>query len=184
MKLSAGTIGVHIAVFAGSIFMGITFVSIGLGAVYPPLNMIAKPFVCPNGQMTFNESTSNPLPGTTYTQIGWYCVDARAEKTTQLDIFQIAFAAGPIYGLVIEVLALGGWFLIRRDNAKRSQSQKTPARRSASGASHGPSSYPAHLAAASPDAAARMKELNKLRSENLINEAEYQQKRDEILKDL
>ena len=77
MKLSAGTIGIHIAIFIWSIFMGVTAVSIGLGADYPPLNQVAKPFVCPNGKMSFNESTSNPLPGTTYTRIGWYCVDNR-----------------------------------------------------------------------------------------------------------
>ena len=44
--------------------------------------------------MTYNESEFNPLPGTTYTMIGWYCVDSHAESTTQLDVFSIALAAG------------------------------------------------------------------------------------------
>src|SRR2546425_9397403 len=100
MKFSAGTIAWHIAGVVWSIFMGIPFVSMGLGAAYPPLNLVAKPFVCPNGQMTFQKSTSNPLPGTTITRIGWYCLDSRSETATQLDIFPIALAAGPVYGLV------------------------------------------------------------------------------------
>lgn len=116
MKLSAGTIGFHIAAFIWSIFMGVTAVSIGLGADYPPLNLIAKPIVCPNGQMTFNGSTSNPLPGTTITQYGWYCVDSRTETSAPIDIFSIALAAGPIYGLLIEVLILIAVFLYSRWN--------------------------------------------------------------------
>ena len=116
MKLSAGTIGIHIAILIWSIFMGVTAVSIGLGADYPPLNQVAKPFVCPNGKMSFNESTSNPLPGTTYTRIGWYCVDNREGTAKPLNIFQIAAAAGPIYGLVIEALILIAVFLYSRWN--------------------------------------------------------------------
>jgi|SRR5579859_13577 len=191
MKISAGTIGTHVAIFVWSIFMGITFVSIGLGAIYPPLNLVAKPFVCPNGQMTFNESTSNPLPGTTYTQIGWYCVDSRNETATELDIFQIAAAAGPIYGLVIEVLALIVVLKIQRTNQSSAGSPGgAPARRATNAFSqNAPRSHPSPLPAdtrnpASPDALARMKELKRLRAEQMITEAEYQQKRDEILKDL
>ncbi len=62
MKIN-GTI-IWLLVFIWSIFMGVTAVSYGLGALYPPLNKIAQPFVCPNGQMVFEEAVSNPLPGT------------------------------------------------------------------------------------------------------------------------
>jgi hypothetical protein len=39
------------------------------------MNLIAGPFVCPGGKMILEENVSNPLPGTTYTIIHWYCVD-------------------------------------------------------------------------------------------------------------
>ena len=35
------------------IFFGITLISIAGGAVYPPINIIAKPFVCPTAAMTY-----------------------------------------------------------------------------------------------------------------------------------
>ena len=54
-----------IIVFIWSIFMGVTAISIGFGALYPPLNYIAKPIACPNGQLSFVQNVSNPIPGTT-----------------------------------------------------------------------------------------------------------------------
>ena len=38
-------------VFMWSIFMGVTAISIGFGALFPSMNRIAKPFVCPRGEM-------------------------------------------------------------------------------------------------------------------------------------
>src|SRR4051812_41895485 len=102
MKLNAASLGLHFLVFVWCIFMGITAVSIGVGAIWPPLNLVAKPFVCPNGEMTFNQETLNPLPGTTYTLTGWTCADTGpGEPPRELDIFSIALPAGVIYGLVI-----------------------------------------------------------------------------------
>jgi hypothetical protein len=185
MKISAGTIAWLIMGFIWSIFMGITAVSIGLGALYPPLNLVAKPFVCPIGQMTYQESESNPLPGTTYTTIGWYCVDNHSETTKPLDIFQIGVAAGTIYGLVIAVLVLIAVVYIRRQNTGAGrQNYITPAKHSAATGNHSTGGHPAHQAAPFEDRLARMKELKRLRSEQMISEAEYQKKRDEILKDL
>ena len=54
MKITTSTIGWGIAAFVWSIFMGVTALSIGVGAAFPPANLIAKPFVCLNGQMTFD----------------------------------------------------------------------------------------------------------------------------------
>ena len=181
MKLSAGTIGYSVMAFFWCIFMGITAVSIGVGAIYPPLNLIAKPFVCPNGQMTYQESTSNPLPGTTYTTIGWYCVNGQTETTTQLDIFQIAVAAGIPYGLVIAVLVLIAVVVFRGRGTRASAPAYTPPARRNPARQHNNTSGPP---APSTGSTARMQELKRLRAEQLITEAEYQQKHDEILKDL
>src|SRR5437764_9218058 len=99
MKITAGLVGWGIAAFVWSIFMGVTAISIGVGAAFPPANRIAKPFVCPNGQMTLNQQVSNPLPGTTYTTITWYCVDAQSGDKTELGIFPMSLYAGAIYGV-------------------------------------------------------------------------------------
>ncbi len=179
MKTIARTIASQIVVFFWCIFMGITVVSIGLGAAYPPLNYIAKPFVCLNGQMIYQTSTSKPLPGTTYTSIGWYCVDQRTKKTTELGVFPIVLTAGPIYGLLIEVLVLfvmllrALWRIVKTGMAS-----------TVSPGNSGTASYPTPLTLASEDSLDRMKELKQMRAENLISEAEYQQKREEILRGL
>jgi hypothetical protein len=87
MNINASTIGWGIGAFVWCIFMGVTAISIGFGALYPPMNRIAQPFVCPNGQMNYEQLVSNPLPGTTYVQAAWTCVDRVTDKKTDLDIF-------------------------------------------------------------------------------------------------
>src|SRR5258706_355639 len=55
MKIKTSTIIWLSLVFIWCIFMGVTAISIGLGALFTPMNLIAKPFVCPNGQMTYDQ---------------------------------------------------------------------------------------------------------------------------------
>jgi hypothetical protein len=123
MKIKPSTIIWLGVVFIWCIFMGVTAVSIGFGAAFPPLNLVAKPFVCPNGDMQYQESVSNPLPGTTYTQIGWYCVDKRSEQTTELEIFPMALYAGAIYGLLIFVVVLIAWYFNSRWDPSKATAQ-------------------------------------------------------------
>lgn len=175
MKLNSDTIIWNIGIFIWSIFMGVTAVSIGFGAVYPPLNLIAKPILCPTGQMTYQESTSNPMPGTTVTQIGWSCVTNGGDSVKSLDIFSIALVAGPVYGLVIEVVALVVQWLRGRNVAPGQNGASNPYRTT-------PTRH--NRPAPSDDSVRRMRELKELHAQGLISEAEYQQKRDEILKDL
>jgi hypothetical protein len=114
MKIKTSTIIWLIVGFIWSIFMGVTATSIGLGAAFPPLNLVAKPFICPTGQMNYQQIVSNPLPGTTYTQINWYCVDKRSGQKTELGIFPMGLYAGVIYGLLIFVVVLSAWYFYRR----------------------------------------------------------------------
>lgn len=163
--------------------MGVTAVSIGLGAIYPPLNVVAKPFVCPNGSMSFEQSTSNPLPGTTYTFTGWYC-DRSGDKT-ELDIFPMSLYSGVIYGLVLYALGLSVWlFLRRRKAALKGTDQTRLGREAAATGVFNHQRRPTHPAPAGADALARMERLKELRAANMISESEYQQKRADILKDL
>ncbi len=183
MKLSAGTIGFHIAAFIWSIFMGVTAVSIGLGAAYPPANLVAKPFVCPNGTMRYEQATSNPLPGTTYTLTAWYCVDNRSGAKTELGIFPMSLYSGVIYGLLIYGLGLIVWLFRRRGKGTE---QTHLGRKTAATGDFNHDRRPTHPAPAPAraDAQARMQQLKDLHAANMISESEYQQKRADILKDL
>lgn len=175
MKFNSETIIWNIGVFVWSIFMGVTAVSIGVGAAFPPINLIAKPILCPSGDMTYQESTSNPLPGTTITQIGWYCVDHNGDSVKELDIFSIALIAGPIYGLLIEaVVLIVQWY--RGRNAPPSQNRASNSYRAATPQHNRPTQ--------SDDSVRRMRELKELHAQGMISDAEYQQKREQILKDL
>lgn len=110
MKINTKAI-IWLLVFIWFIFMGVTAVSYGLGALYPPLNKVAQPFVCPNGQMSVEEITSNPLPGTTITQIYWYCVDRQSGAKTKMVDAPIHLYAGAFYGLLMFGAALLLWYL-------------------------------------------------------------------------
>jgi hypothetical protein len=109
MKINARTI-IWLLVFIWSIFMGVTAVSYGIGALYPPLNKIAQPFACPNGQMSVEENISNPMPGTTITQIYWYCVDGKSGAKTNMADAPIHLYAGAFYGLLMFAAALTLWY--------------------------------------------------------------------------
>jgi hypothetical protein len=106
MKIKTSTLMWLIAGFFWSWFMGITFVSIGLGAVFPALNMVAKPFVCPIGQMETNSQYYQVSPVESVTTLTWYCIDGRSGTKTELNPFIINFYAGSIYALLINAAAL------------------------------------------------------------------------------
>jgi hypothetical protein len=113
MKINNRTI-IWLLVFIWFIFMGITAVSYGFGALYPPLNKIAQPLVCPSGQMSVEENTSNPMPGTTITQIYWYCVDNKSGANTEMADTPIHLYAGTFYGLSMFVAALIIWYFYNK----------------------------------------------------------------------
>ncbi|MGB8646537.1 MAG: SHOCT domain-containing protein [Anaerolineae bacterium] len=197
MKIKTGTIIWIIAGFIWSIFMGVTATAIGLGALFPPINQVASPFVCPNGQMNYQEEASNPLPGTTYTQITWYCVDQKTGAKTELEIFPMTLYSGAFYGLLIFVAVLVIWYFNNRRNvslglagdkatveqAAQSGNQARQYDRFPSGLNERRARI-AEKAEIAKDALARMKTLKELRAANMISETEYEQKRAEILKDV
>ena len=114
MKFNRNTIGSLIIGFFFSIFMGVFAISIVFGALYPPLNYISKPFSCPNGQLSFIQNVSNPLPGTTYTTAGWTCTDSKTGAQTHIDAIKMGVYAGPIQGLLIFLIGCFFWFLNAR----------------------------------------------------------------------
>ncbi len=110
MKITGTTIMWIIGGFFWSIFMGVTGISIGFGALYPPLNYIAKPLACPNGQLSYVQNVSNPLPGTTYTTAGWTCTDSKTGSQTPIDAIRMSVYAGPFYGLLLFLVIFLVWY--------------------------------------------------------------------------
>lgn len=195
------------------LFMGVTAISIGFGAVFPSMNRIAKPFICPNGEMELETHGYNPSPGTSITTLTWYCVDASGERK-ELGIFPMALYAGLIYGFLLFLVIY--LFMVLRSNRSPSAESPTSYDRLAEAnaslerakqfraqaeqfreraeqfrerAEH--SNDPRVIFGqqpendpASQDTFERMKELKKLREANLISEQEYEEKRREILKNL
>jgi hypothetical protein len=107
MKIKTSTIMWLIGGFIWSWFMGITAVSLGLGSVFPAINRVAKPFVCPGGQMVINSQNYTISPVENVTTLTWYCVDNLSGAKTELNPFIINVYAGSFYGLLIFVAVLG-----------------------------------------------------------------------------
>ncbi len=97
------------------LFMGITTISIGFGAIFPPLNAIAQPFVCANGQLQLLTSTSHPQPGVTYTAEDWQCVDNQTQQAHDVNEWSMFLINGLIYGTILfAIIVLWRWLAARR----------------------------------------------------------------------
>jgi len=179
--------------FLWSLFMGVTAIAIGFGALFPSMNLISKPFVCPNGKMDHVDQVYNPYPGTTITTITWYCIDSRGGKT-ELGIFPMSLYAGLIYGVLLFLVIIVGMAILGRYGRSRSGIGDTGEsvsvekaekfRRQTEQFREQRLAQIENKSESSRDALEKMKELKRLREANLISEAEYQSKRAEILKEL
>jgi hypothetical protein len=97
------------------VFMGITAISLGVGAAWPPINNIAKPLVCPDGEMKYQRNISTPLPDTTYIEASYTCVDPSG-TVAPISKFLLSLVAGTFYGVALfALLAITG--RLRRKNA-------------------------------------------------------------------
>ena len=158
-------------------FMGVTAISIGFGALFPSMNLVAKPFVCPNGTMDLTKQVYRPYPGNTITTLTWYCVDENSGAKRELGIFPMSLYAGTIYGWLL----FGLVFVVMKVNALRGPKTGTGYRHAPRPGIFESSPYHPHI---SETVLTRMKELKDLRAADLISETEYQQKREELLKSL
>jgi uncharacterized membrane protein len=188
-------------------FMGITAISIGFGAVFPSMNRIARPFVCPRGSMDLETQTYHPYPGSTITTLTWYCVDNASDERKELGIFPMSLYAGTIYGLILFIVVFLFMFILSTrspnaepqtrydrlakanallERAKQDRAEAEEFRKQAEQFRDAMAALGQQDADASSrsDTLERMKELKKLREANLISEKEYEEKRHEILKSL
>lgn len=181
------------------LFTGIIIISIGFGAAFPPIDLVARPFVCPDGEMEYVTQEYHPSPVETVTTITWYCVDGQTGARTELGVFPISLSAGTIYGLILFFVALIGMAILGRrtaaniemlqdmhgtDRAEILDRLGVPEQFRNSSALEINHKDLAKLLNNSGTAKARMKELKELRDANLISGAEYEEKRAEILKEL
>ena len=91
--------------FIFSMIIGITGGAMGFGSRFPQLNLIADPFVCPNGSMSYKQNASE-IGSATYWTATWFCVDEQSGVQTELDPNSVFLSAGPFFGLVFFVLLL------------------------------------------------------------------------------
>lgn len=85
------------------LFMGITAISLGVGAIFPSINQIARPVVCPNGGMTPETNRFRPYPGKNVVTVTWYCVDHQTQSKTMVSSLLVSLCAGSIYGVLLFV---------------------------------------------------------------------------------
>jgi len=125
MKIKTGTVIWIIVGFIWSIFMGVIAISLGFGSAFPSMNYIAKPFVCPNGQMQVQYQNYQVSPVESGSVITWYCVDAQSGYKMELNPFVINVYAGLFYGVVLFLVVLIIWYFYSRwDPSKESEKTK------------------------------------------------------------
>lgn len=180
-------------IFIWCLFMGVTAISIGFGAVFPSMNRIAKPFVCPRGEMQLETQNYYPSPVETVKTLTWHCVDNTTREKVELGLFPMSLYAGVIYGLLLFVVIVGGyklWTSKLSPNAlpvNSTVSRKAERDRELAEQIHRMNMEFTNRGTEpkeSQSALSRMKELKAMRDANLISETEYDQKRAEILKDM
>jgi hypothetical protein len=105
-KVKTSTLIIGIAVILiFSIFIGVTGGAMGLGSLFPQLNLVARPFACPNQQMSYTQYVSE-IGTDTYWTASWFCVDEQSGVKTELDSNTVFLCAGSFYGLVLFVILL------------------------------------------------------------------------------
>jgi hypothetical protein len=182
------TWSIVLGTLASCLFTGIIIISIGLGAAIPQIDLVARPFVCPNGEMKYEQQVYRPTPVETVTTTTWYCVEESTGVRRELGIFPMSLYSGTVYGLLLFPLALVGMGILGGRVAANFQTLRKPGDARAAeirnrlGMSENPGKNPPKQA--SGDAVRRLKELNALREADLISAAEYEQKRAEILREV
>ncbi len=165
-------------------FFGVTLISVAGGALYPPINIIAKPFVCANGAMEFKQAVYNPSPGQTITTTTWVCTDASSGENRIIGVWELVLPAGIIDGSLVfvlvviirAVLAYRGGSYSRFEQAAQARQEVFERQPAAAGS-------PAE-GGSMKDAADELGKLKQLVDARLITQQDYDQKKAEILRRL
>lgn len=184
MKFTWGTV---LGTVGSCLFTGV-IISIGLESVFPPIDLVARPFICPNSEMKYEQQVYRPTPVETITTTTWYCVEQSTGTRKELGVFPMSLYAGGVYGLLLFPLALVGMGILGRRPAANLQALRESGD-SRAAEIRGRLGMSVDFEDGSPKLASgkamrRMKELKALREANLISESEYEQKRAEILREI
>jgi hypothetical protein len=94
VKTSSLIIGIAVELLF-AIFMGLT-TGPGIGSHYPQLNLVAKPFICPNGQMSHTNQLLERYDETWW-DATWYCEEKGSNAKTELERDAVFLYASPLY---------------------------------------------------------------------------------------
>lgn len=178
-----------ITVAFGWCFIGIVFLSIGLGAIFPTITMIGVPLSCPApGQFELFSQGYSYKPGQHGVVREYYCLlpDGHKETVTFLTLLY----AGLLYSALLMTVTmwLGRFGLrIMRIKPKDLGPQGTP---SGAAAAQPSTDTPlsAHAAGTAPRRTggleSRLQELKRLHESGVIDDSAYQARQMEILKEL
>lgn len=98
VKRSTLVLGIIVALVF-SIFMGYTAGTRGFGSLYPQLNLVAGPFLCPGNSMSYDQHVSE-IGSDTYWSATWFCTDKDSGAKTELDSNTVFLYASPLYGVL------------------------------------------------------------------------------------
>ncbi|GIX42639.1 MAG: hypothetical protein KatS3mg129_2372 [Leptospiraceae bacterium] len=104
---------INIILLSWCIFMGMTGISMGFGALFPKINFFVEPILCPEGIMEFKRTVINPLPGTTYVNAFWFCKYA-SNNITPISNFKIALYAGTIHGILLYFIIIISFKILKK----------------------------------------------------------------------
>lgn len=104
LKKSTLIIGLTVGLLF-SVTIGVAGGAMGLGSLYPQLNLIAKPVVCPLGEMSYSQNVSTIGTANYYTA-KWFCADLRSGERTEIDPNSIFLSSGLVFGLAFFAILL------------------------------------------------------------------------------
>lgn len=104
LKRSTLAIGLAVA-FAFAIIIGITGGAMGLGSLFPRLNAIAQPFVCPGGQIEYTKQVTE-VGTASYHTARWFCRDHSSGDAREIEGNRVFIIAGIFHGIVIFAILL------------------------------------------------------------------------------
>jgi len=108
-----------LSVLGISLFCGLIMIAVAIGAVFPKLvNPIAKPLVCPNGQLEITQNTTSYRAGESDTWTTDTCIDSVTGQQQDISLLT-TLAAGLIYSLIIAVIIVVWGKIARRNSGKR-----------------------------------------------------------------
>ncbi len=112
--------------FLISQFVGIIIFSIGIGAIFPSVNYIAAPIVCPGGAMSTTTESYSYRPGEVYTSITQICGNKATGQVEDVT-WPSTLVAGILYGIIFFFLSFVlTYFQNKRLNKMRVSFSKAP----------------------------------------------------------